>query len=94
MDSTTLEALAEYFGGDGLCVVEWPASLPSNLERDAQRIEISVAGETDRKLTLLSGHERLGAIFEQRARKERLPTESASSRLQATGRGPGSDASP
>ena len=39
MDQTTLEALAEYFGGDGLCVVEWPActATRSHPERGADR---------------------------------------------------------
>src|SRR4051812_12913084 len=31
MDATTLEALAEYFGGDGVCAVEWPDTVPADL---------------------------------------------------------------
>ncbi|MEA2167217.1 MAG: tRNA threonylcarbamoyladenosine biosynthesis protein TsaE [Solirubrobacteraceae bacterium] len=55
MDTTTLEALAEYFGGDGLCVVEWPQSVPADLIEHAIQIELAVTGENDRRLTLLDG---------------------------------------
>lgn len=64
MDPTTLEALAEYFGGDGLCVVEWPASVPSELAQSATRIELAVAGEETRRLTMGSAPLRLREIFE------------------------------
>ena len=80
MDPTTLEALAEYFGGDGLCVVEWPASLPAALEHEADRVELSVTGETDRKLTLLTDRPRLRAIFERRPRAKRLHAQPAARR--------------
>src|SRR5947207_15485738 len=40
MDDTTLEALAEYFGGDGICVVEWPAAVPGDLVDGAIRVQL------------------------------------------------------
>jgi len=63
MDQTTLEALAEYFGSDGLCVVEWPQSVPSDLIEDAIRIEMALSGENDRRLSLLDGPPRLHSLF-------------------------------
>src|SRR5579871_1829597 len=63
MDSTTLEALAEYFGGDGICVVEWPQAVPSDLIADATRIEIEITGECDRRLTLLEGSSGMRRVF-------------------------------
>jgi tRNA threonylcarbamoyladenosine biosynthesis protein TsaE len=66
MDQTTLEALAEYFGGEGLCVVEWPDSLPHDLVEDAVRIELAVSGETSRRITLVAGDERFRAVFGKR----------------------------
>jgi len=74
MDSTTLEALAEYFGGDGICIVEWPGSLPPSLQRDADRIEMTVTGDTSRRLTLLAGQPALRAIFERHAHAEPDPS--------------------
>src|SRR5438093_7545922 len=68
MDRTTLEALGEYFGGDGLCVVEWPASLPADLVDDAIHVELAVTGETTRRITLLDGGPEQRAVFERFAR--------------------------
>ena len=65
MDQTTLEALGEYFGGDGLCVVEWPASLPSELVDDAARIELVATGETTRRILLLQGTAAHSTAFER-----------------------------
>ncbi|MBM2812343.1 MAG: tRNA threonylcarbamoyladenosine biosynthesis protein TsaE [Chloroflexi bacterium] len=68
MDQTTLEALAEYFGGDGLCVVEWPGSAPSDLVHDAVRITLEVTGDESRRLTLEAGApSRLTDAFERAA---------------------------
>jgi len=67
MDSTTLEALAEYFGGDGLCVVEWPAALPGDLIHEATRIKLAVTGEESRALTFEMGAAHLRDVFERRA---------------------------
>lgn len=63
MDRITLEALAEYFGGDGLCVVEWPASVPPDLVEGAARMELAVVGEQSRLITLLGGHPWLREVF-------------------------------
>ena len=65
MDQTTLEALGEYFGSDGVCVVEWPASLPADLVDEAIRIELAVTGETTRRITLVVGPAAVRAAFER-----------------------------
>jgi len=65
MDQTTLEALGEYFGSDGVCVVEWPASLPDELVEEAIRIELAVTGETTRRITLLEGPAEVHGAFER-----------------------------
>jgi len=67
MDQVTLEALAEYFGGHGLCAVEWPASLPPDLVDDAVEIELTVTGEHTRRITLLSPHPAYRLVFERHA---------------------------
>jgi tRNA threonylcarbamoyladenosine biosynthesis protein TsaE len=64
MDTTTLEALAEYFGGDGVCVVEWPAAVPTDLAHDATRVALAVVGEHERELSFETGPDRLRAVFE------------------------------
>jgi tRNA threonylcarbamoyladenosine biosynthesis protein TsaE len=66
MDPTTLEALAEYFGSDGLCAVEWPASVPTSLIEEAARIAIEVTGEQSRRLSY-EGPEHLREVFEARS---------------------------
>ncbi|MPZ13362.1 MAG: tRNA (adenosine(37)-N6)-threonylcarbamoyltransferase complex ATPase subunit type 1 TsaE [Chloroflexi bacterium] len=65
MDEVTLEAIAEYFGGDGLCVVEWPGSVPDELAHGAVRLELAIMGEEDRGLTLEGALPRLQAVFER-----------------------------
>jgi tRNA threonylcarbamoyladenosine biosynthesis protein TsaE len=67
MDQITLEALAEYFDGRGLCAVEWPASLPADLIDDAVEIELVVTGENTRRIALLSPHPVYRAVFERHA---------------------------
>jgi tRNA threonylcarbamoyladenosine biosynthesis protein TsaE len=63
MDATTLEALAEYFGGDGVCVVEWPDAVPTDLVQGSVQVELAVTGEESRALTLEDGPERLREVF-------------------------------
>lgn len=63
MDQASLEAIDEYFGGDGLCVVEWPAALPAELTRGAVRVELAVTGESTRRLILTEGPERFRRVF-------------------------------
>jgi tRNA threonylcarbamoyladenosine biosynthesis protein TsaE len=67
MDTITLETLAEYFGSDGLCIVEWPASVPADLVHDATRIELVITGEDNRALTFLTGEPHFRAVFEREA---------------------------
>jgi tRNA threonylcarbamoyladenosine biosynthesis protein TsaE len=66
MDDITLEALAEYFGTDGLCVVEWPASVPADLVQDAVQVELAVTGESTRRIGIDRAPERLRQAFMQR----------------------------
>ncbi len=67
MDATTLEAIAEYFGGDGICAVEWPDSLPSDLVPNATRIEFTVTGDETRRLEVETAEPRLRDVFVQAA---------------------------
>jgi tRNA threonylcarbamoyladenosine biosynthesis protein TsaE len=64
MDETTLEALAEYFGSDGVCAVEWPDAVPTDLVRGATRIGLEATGEAERTLTLDDAPARLREVFE------------------------------
>jgi tRNA threonylcarbamoyladenosine biosynthesis protein TsaE len=64
MDRATLEALAEYFDSDGICVVEWPDSLPTDLVESAVRIHLEVTGQDTRSLRLENPPERIDAAFE------------------------------
>lgn len=65
MDQVTFEALAEYFGGTGLCVVEWPASLPPELVGNAAQIELAATGENTRRITLLRAEPKYHFVFER-----------------------------
>lgn len=67
MDSATLEALAEYFGSDGLCAVEWPDALPGELIEGATRIELMVLDEGRRRFTIDTTADRLCKVFALRA---------------------------
>jgi len=67
MDATTLEALAEYFGGDGVCAVEWPDSVPMDLIQEAVRIDITPTGDDQRSLSLDGAPPRLREVFERGA---------------------------
>ena len=66
MDPTTLEALAEYFGSDGLCAVEWPASVPASLVEGAAQIELAVTGEQSRQVSF-DGPAHLREVFGSKA---------------------------
>jgi len=66
MDPTTLEALTEYFGTDGLCVVEWPASVPADLVQEAVPVELEMTGESTRRISMERAPERLRQVFAQR----------------------------
>jgi len=66
MDETTLEALAEYFGGDGVCAVEWPDTVPTDLIQGAAHIALSASGEDERMLALEEGPARMRQVFEER----------------------------
>lgn len=72
MDAATLEALAEYFGGEGICTVEWPASLPTTLVEDAITIELAITGEESRGFTMETSDAGLIEIFERRASSTRV----------------------
>lgn len=63
MDDATLEALAEYFESDGVCVVEWPDPLPVELVHRATRIDITHSGEDARQLQMNTDDHRLLAAF-------------------------------
>jgi tRNA threonylcarbamoyladenosine biosynthesis protein TsaE len=50
LDPPTLEALEEYFGGDGVCAVEWPALLPAELRAGASELAFRITGEQTRAI--------------------------------------------
>jgi tRNA threonylcarbamoyladenosine biosynthesis protein TsaE len=50
LDPPTLEALEEYFFGDGVCAVEWPALLPTPLRAGASEIVFRITGEQTRAI--------------------------------------------
>jgi tRNA threonylcarbamoyladenosine biosynthesis protein TsaE len=81
MDDTTLEALAEYFGGDGLCAVEWPDSVPTDLIQGATRIVLATTGDDARSLTMEGAPTRLRDAFERR-----VPAKSGARRGNDAGR--------
>jgi tRNA threonylcarbamoyladenosine biosynthesis protein TsaE len=95
MDEITFEALSEYFGGDGLCVVEWPGSVPADLVQHATRIALEVTGDETRRLTLEPGapdrlrqvfahDDAAGAASQRGAKAKSAPTEQGSARRAAT----------
>lgn len=65
MDSVTFEAVAEYFGSDGLCVVEWPGSVPRELVYEPTTIDFAVTEESVRLLAVETPHPRLRDVFER-----------------------------
>jgi tRNA threonylcarbamoyladenosine biosynthesis protein TsaE len=67
MDPTTLEAISEYFGSDGLCAVEWPASLPAELVPHATRIDFTVTGDERRRLEVETVEPRIRDVFARAA---------------------------
>jgi tRNA threonylcarbamoyladenosine biosynthesis protein TsaE len=67
MDPTTLEAISEYFGADGLCAVEWPASLPADLIPHATRIDFAVTGDERRRLEVDTLDPRIRDVFKRAA---------------------------
>ncbi len=67
MDTTTLEAIAEYIGSDGICVVEWPSTLPPDLIPNATRIRFAITGERRRRLEAESPEPRIRSVFAQAA---------------------------
>ena len=50
LDEPTLETLEEYFYGDGVCAVEWPALLPAPLRAEANELTLQLAGEETRTI--------------------------------------------
>ncbi len=61
LDPETLEALEEYFGGDGVCAVEWPGLVPDNLRAGATQIAFVPGDETVRHIELRTPSARLAA---------------------------------
>jgi tRNA threonylcarbamoyladenosine biosynthesis protein TsaE len=51
LDPVTLQTLEEYFYGDGVCAVEWPAILPTALRAEASELTFELTGEQTRRIT-------------------------------------------
>ncbi|MGM9774990.1 MAG: tRNA (adenosine(37)-N6)-threonylcarbamoyltransferase complex ATPase subunit type 1 TsaE [Candidatus Egerieousia sp.] len=45
----------DYFGGNGLCLIEWPEKISEILPEDAVRVEITVNQDLSRSVTLKTG---------------------------------------
>jgi tRNA threonylcarbamoyladenosine biosynthesis protein TsaE len=52
----------EYFGGDGVCVIEWADKVEAALPREHLRIEIEVVDENRRRFTMTGVGERNESI--------------------------------
>ena len=50
LDAVTLQTLEEYFYGDGVCAVEWPALLPAPLRAEANELTFELTGEESRRI--------------------------------------------
>jgi len=59
LDRPTRDLLAEYFDGDGVTVVEWPAALPEEWRRGATIVRFTIAGDETRTLDIHTPHPRL-----------------------------------
>jgi tRNA threonylcarbamoyladenosine biosynthesis protein TsaE len=68
VDAPTLELLEEYFGGDGVCVVEWPALLPDHLRLGASLLTLRITGEDTRALTARLAVPRLSEVLRDATR--------------------------
>ena len=44
--------LADYFGGDNICIAEWGENVKEIIPENAKRVKIEKTGETERKITL------------------------------------------
>jgi tRNA threonylcarbamoyladenosine biosynthesis protein TsaE len=44
--------VSEYFGGDGVCLVEWADRVEGVLPAEYLRVAIEVTGETSRRFTI------------------------------------------
>jgi tRNA threonylcarbamoyladenosine biosynthesis protein TsaE len=50
LDGVTLQTLEDYFYGDGVCAVEWPALLPADLRAAANELTFALTGEESRRI--------------------------------------------
>jgi tRNA threonylcarbamoyladenosine biosynthesis protein TsaE len=50
LDEVTLQTLEDYFYGDGVCAVEWPALLPASLRAAANELTLQLSGEETRTI--------------------------------------------
>ncbi len=44
--------LTDYFGGDNICLIEWPQNISDVIPADAKKIIIEKNGENQRRITL------------------------------------------
>ncbi len=56
---------SEYFGGEGVCLVEWADRIENLLPREHLMITLSVTGETSRRIELTATGDRYAAILRQ-----------------------------
>ena len=63
LDAVTLQTLEEYFYGDGVCAVEWPAILPAALRAGANVLTFELVGEESRRIVAHLEAPRLAAAL-------------------------------
>jgi len=68
LDPATAEALAEYFEGDGVCVVEWPALVPATWREGATSIVLRPLGDQVREVIVETGPTHLVEALRRAAR--------------------------
>ena len=68
LDATTVQTLEEYFYGDGVCAVEWPALLPARLRADASELTLRPMGEETREIVARLAAPRLAEALQHAAR--------------------------
>lgn len=59
LDRETLDALGEYFGGEGVCTVEWPGLLPPDLRAGATELRFEPVDDETRRIELATAEARL-----------------------------------
>ena len=63
LDPETLDALEEYMAGDGICAIEWPALIPTELTHGATLLRFRPRGDSVREIDVETPTARLAAAI-------------------------------